>query len=96
MVNSDLNTLDHCKYNYKIKKITKTLSPPKGYRYLYVDELLKNSALKYEATNKLGDWDIVNLINGWTEGPEYGRKVSQDCGNRKLGTILVISDCYPP
>lgn len=75
MVNSVLNKVSVCKYNYQIHSIRKTLSPPDGFRYLYVDELLNNNALKIAATNKLGDWDIVNLVNGWTEGPGYGRKV---------------------
>jgi len=97
LVNSALNKINQCKYNYKIKKIKKTLMPPSGYRYLYVDELLNNNALKIAATNKLGDWDIVEIVNGWTEGKGYGRAVVQDCGKRALNNqILVISACYPP
>ena len=63
---------------------------------MWVDELENNEDLKNEATDKLGDWEITNLVNGWTEGPQYGRKVEQDCGKREVNTILVISDCYPP
>ena len=63
---------------------------------MYIDELILNEHnLKGAVANYLGDWDIVALINGWTEGPGYGSKVVKDGGARAVGWVLLVNDDYP-
>ena len=69
---------------------------PAGYRHMYIDELLLNEHnLKGAVSSYLGDWDIVAVINGWTDGPGYGNSVVKDGGDRSVGWVLLVNDDYP-
>jgi hypothetical protein len=85
-----------CTANYEIRGTNTATTPPAGFRFLMVDELSSNPSLAHATSSKLDDWEIAYLVNGWTEGPGYGRKVIEDCGQREsLDKVMVISDCYP-
>ena len=69
---------------------------PLGYRFLYIDELLQDEHnLNSNIQSFLPAWDIVAVINGWTEGSGYGGKVVEDGGERGVGWILLVNEDYP-
>ena len=71
------------------------LLPPSGYRFVYIDELQDDSAMFNAARSYMGAWDIIAVVNGWTEGWGYGSKVVRDCGDRDVGWVLLVQDCVP-
>ena len=69
---------------------------PAGYRHMFIDELIANKhGLKSKVARYLGAWDIVAVINGWTDGSGYGNSVKKDGGARAVGWILMVSEDYP-
>jgi hypothetical protein len=69
---------------------------PDGYRFMYIDELLQNEHnLQSKIKSFLPAWDIVAVINGWTDGSGYGGSVVQDGGERDIGWILLVNEDYP-
>ena len=71
-------------------------APDAGYRYMYIDELAANPDLQVKVRGFLKDWDIVVLLNGWTEGRGYGSKIVKDRGARTIMVnILQISADFP-
>lgn len=69
---------------------------PTGYRHMYIDELIQNEhGLRNEVKGYLGPWEIVSVINGWTDGSGYGGSVKKDGGERNLGWVLLVNEDYP-
>ena len=71
-------------------------APTEGFRFVYVDELLKNEELKTKIGEFLDEWAIVQLINGFTNGSGYNCEVTKTKDeNEGLGEVLLISANYP-
>jgi len=71
-------------------------APPSGHRAVFIDELLADPAFHNQVKFFLNDWDIVSVVNGWTEGSGYGGSAIIDCGARNLGwTLFVKHECLP-
>ena len=68
---------------------------PSDYRYLYIWELKNNKNLAEKVHLLLNEWDINNVIDGWTESKKYGGKDVCDFGDRKTGAVTAISKDYP-
>ena len=74
----------------------KIKGPSSGYRYVYADELIKNPEFRKKVTDKMGDWDITMVIDGFVDGPGYGGFATNDGGMRfTSGYAWLVSEGYP-
>lgn len=67
---------------------------------MFIDELIQNEYdLQSYVQAYLGDWEIVALLNGWTDGPGYGGEVGMDGGarggNDEICCALLVNEDYP-
>lgn len=71
-------------------------APDSGYRFIYVDELIQNSALNKKVVDHIGTWGIILMMNGAADGSGYGGKGYNDGGQRSdIESIMMISEDYP-
>ena len=94
----NLREFENCVFVLDVEKVKYSERPPKGYRFVYVDELLqnenfKNYALGLQPFNRLTNprKAPVAMINGWTDGVD----VHMDCGEKKMEQMFVTKTCYP-
>lgn len=70
--------------------------PDDGFRFIYADEIVGNSAFLSKANYFMGSWDIALLINGNIDGIGYGGEAFSNDGSRSdTGSALTISADYP-
>ena len=69
---------------------------------MYADELIGNPEFNSMVVNKVGEWGIVFLINGYVEGSGYSGRAFNDGGERFGGSSIggpsntvLVSSGYP-
>ena len=80
----------------EFKTVDYFISPPDGYRFIYIDEILNDSSFRRAVKRAIDQWDVVWVINGSADGSGYGNNVQEDCGDRSgsISKMLVVNDCY--
>jgi hypothetical protein len=69
---------------------------PKGYRLVFIDELVNSSSLRREAKRILGNWKIAVVLNGFAKGSGYGSEMSESCDQDTPNAtdMLIVKSCY--
>merc|ERR1711957_1088593 len=79
-VNTVLNSKKLCK-RATVKSIRWTITPPRGYRFVFADELLRSTGFLRAAARTIGKYDLAQVVNGFVRG--FNSRVTIDCGREQ-------------